>query len=112
MLILLWLLAGLLMLPRPLFNDPYATVVYSKKNRLLGARIALDGQWRFPAGDTIPAKFKQAVLLFEDRHFYEHPGFNPVSIYHALVANLKAGKVVRGGSTLSQQVIRLSRKGK
>ena len=43
-LILLWLLTGLLMLPRPLFNDPYATVVYSKKNRLLGARIALDGQ--------------------------------------------------------------------
>jgi len=111
-LILLWLLAGLLMLPRPLFNDPYATVIYSNNNRLLGARIALDGQWRFPAGDTIPAKFKQAVLLFEDRHFYEHPGFNPVSIYHALVANLKAGKVVRGGSTVTQQVIRLSRKGK
>lgn len=111
-LIVLWLLAGLILLQRPLFNDPYATVVYSNNDRLLGARIALDGQWRFPAGDTIPLKFKQAALLFEDRHFYEHPGFNPVSIYHAFIANIIAGKVVRGGSTITQQVIRLSRKGR
>src|SRR5699024_8132293 len=41
-----------------------------------------------------------------------HPGYNPVSMFKAMLANLKAGKIVRGGSTLTQQVIRLSREGK
>ena len=51
------------------------------------------------------------MVQFEDEHFYEHPGFNPVSIFKAFKANREAGRIVRGGSTITQQVIRLSRKG-
>ena len=99
-------------LPQILFSEPYATVIESKEGVLLGAKIANDGQWRFPAQDSIPYKFKKCVVYFEDQHFYQHPGFNPIAIVNAVQQNNKAGKVVRGGSTLTQQVIRLSRKGK
>lgn len=99
-------------LPNELFKDPTATVITSKNNELLGAQIASDGQWRFPHNDNIPEKFKTCIVQFEDEYFYKHPGFNPVSIFKALKENMSSGEVKRGGSTLTQQVIRLSRKGK
>ena len=98
-------------LPGQLFKDPTATVITSSKNDLLGAMIARDGQWRFPHNDSVPEKFKVCVVHFEDEYFYKHPGFNPISIYKALRDNLSSGNVKRGGSTITQQVIRLSRKG-
>lgn len=99
-------------LPRTLFQEPYSTVIESKEGELLGAKIARDGQWRFPEQDSVPDKFKKCIVNFEDEYFYKHPGFNPVAMVNAIRQNRKAGKVVRGGSTLTQQVIRLSRKGK
>lgn len=99
-------------LPKQLFNESTSTVIESKKGELLGAMIADDGQWRFPVVDSVPKKFKKSIIYFEDQYFYNHPGFNPVSIFKALAENIKAKKVIRGGSTLTQQVIRLSRKGK
>ena len=99
-------------LPKTLFQEPYSTVIESKEGELLGAKIARDWQWRFPAQDSIPNKFKKCIVYFEDEYFYKHPGFNPVAMVNAIKQNRKAGKVVRGGSTLTQQVIRLSRKGK
>ncbi|MCK7589347.1 penicillin-binding protein 1C [Subsaxibacter sp. CAU 1640] len=97
-------------LPRQLFKDPTATVITSDRNELLGAMIAKDGQWRFPHNDSIPEKFKTCIIQFEDEYFYKHPGFNPVSIFKAIQENIKSNDVKRGGSTLTQQVIRLSRK--
>lgn len=99
-------------IPRTLFQEPYSTVIESKEGELLGAKIARDGQWRFPAQDSVPDKFKKCIVYFEDEYFYQHPGFNPIAMVNAIKQNRKAGKVVRGGSTLTQQVIRLSRKGK
>jgi len=99
-------------LPRQLFKDPTATVITSNNDKLLGALIAKDGQWRFPQNDSVPEKFKTCIIHFEDEYFYKHPGFNPVSIFKALRDNIKSGEVKRGGSTITQQVIRLSRKGK
>lgn len=98
-------------LPRPLFDFPMATVVESSNGEMLGARIADDGQWRFPEVDSVPKRFEKCVLYFEDEYFYWHPGFNPVSISKALWNNI-SGKPRRGGSTISQQVIRLSRENK
>ena len=109
---LLLLLVYYFSLPRMLFDEPYATVIESFEGELLGAKIARDGQWRFPAQDSIPDKFRKCIVYFEDQHFYKHPGFNPVAMFNAAKQNSAAGKVVRGGSTLTQQVIRLSRKGK
>ncbi len=97
-------------LPKQLFNDPTATVIESVEGELLGAKIATDMQWRFPERDSLTYKFSQCITQFEDAHFYKHWGFNPVSIVKAFRENRKAGKVIRGGSTITQQVIRLSRK--
>lgn len=106
------LIAYYFCLPKQLFSDPTSTVITSHNNELLGALIAEDGQWRFPANDSVPDKFKTCIVHFEDEYFYKHPGFNPISIFKALKQNLSSGTVKRGGSTLTQQVIRLSRKGK
>lgn len=105
------LLAYYFCLPKQLFKEPTATVITSDNNELLGAQIAKDGQWRFPQNDSIPEKFKTCIIQFEDEYFYKHPGFNPVSIFKALRDNIKSRGIKRGGSTLTQQVIRLSRKG-
>jgi len=98
-------------LPKQLFNEPTSTVIESVEGELLGAQIAEDEQWRFPHTDSIPYKFERSIVAFEDAYFYKHPGFNPVSIAKAFRQNLKSRSVKRGGSTLTQQVIRLSRKG-
>jgi len=115
-----WLLAfaGLLLilfwfsLPSPLFQDPSSTVVFDRNNNLLGARIAADGQWRFPENEVVPEKFRQCITTFEDRYFFSHPGINLFSILRALKQNIRSGKIVSGGSTITMQTIRLSRKGK
>ncbi len=111
MVMLVLLICYYFCLPKQLFKDPTATVITSFNDELLGAQIAKDGQWRFPHNDSIPEKFKTCILQFEDEYFYKHPGFNPISIFKALRGNWKSGAIKRGGSTLTQQVIRLSRKG-
>jgi penicillin-binding protein 1C len=95
--------------PFPRFNAPLSTVVEARDGSLLGARIADDGQWRFPASEQVPDKFKKALLTFEDRYFFYHPGINPVSLLRAFRDNMKAGKILSGGSTITMQVARLSR---
>lgn len=99
-------------LPKTLFSVSYATVVEAANGELLGAKIAEDGQWRFPASDTVPYKFQQSIIYFEDEYFTYHPGVNPISIAKAALNNIKKNKITRGGSTLTQQVIRLHRKNK
>ncbi|HIY87756.1 MAG TPA: penicillin-binding protein 1C, partial [Candidatus Bacteroides pullicola] len=107
--ILLLLLAYAFCLPRQLFQVPYSTVVTDCHGELLGARIAPDGQWRFPPCDTVPRKFVRCLLAFEDRHFYYHPGVNPLSMARAAWQNIQQGRIVSGGSTLTMQTIRISR---
>ncbi|MDD5151894.1 MAG: transglycosylase domain-containing protein, partial [Flavobacterium sp.] len=80
-------------LPRTLFLEPYSTVIESKEGELLGAKIASDGQWRFPAQDSVPDKFKKCIVYFEDQYFYKHPGFNPIAMVNAFKQNRKAGKI-------------------
>ena len=101
----------LLCLPSPLFKDPTSTILEDKNGILIAAKIADDGQWRFPYSEKVPEKFAKAITTFEDKYFYWHPGINPVSTLRALWLNVKSGKVVSGGSTLTMQTIRLSRKG-
>ncbi len=99
-------------LPEVLFNDPTSTVIEDRNGTLLGAKIAADGQWRFPYDGNVPGKFKTAIIEFEDNRFYQHPGVNPFSLIRALWQNIRSGSVVSGGSTLTMQVIRLMRRGK
>lgn len=60
-------------------------------------------------GKTIPVEqmspyMKEALLAIEDRYFYNHFGINPVSLARALWVNYQAGRVVQGGSTITQQL--------
>lgn len=94
-------------LPSPLFSAPTCTVILDRHGRLLAATIAEDGQYRFAPSDSVPERFAQCITHFEDRYFYLHPGVNPVAIAQAAVDNYRAGRVVRGGSTLTMQVARM-----
>jgi penicillin-binding protein 1C len=55
----------------------------------------------------IPEKLKTAVLNYEDRHFYRHPGVNPVALIRAFYLNVKHGQIVSGGSTITMQLARM-----
>lgn len=96
-------------LPHPLFHSPTSYVIEDSKGELLGATIAADGQWRFPFNDTVPGKFKDCITTFEDKRFYYHPGVDVIAMARALKQNFRSSKTVSGGSTLTMQVIRLSR---
>ena len=96
-------------LPGELFKVPYSTVVTDRNEELLGARIASDGQWRFPPRHTVPGKIEACLIEFEDRHFYQHWGVNPLAVGRAIKQNLEQKRIVRGGSTLTMQTIRLAR---
>ncbi|MHC1703036.1 MAG: penicillin-binding protein 1C [Tenuifilaceae bacterium] len=98
-------------LPSPLFSDPTCSVITDERGELLNATIAKDGQYRFPQTDSVPTKFAKCIVTFEDKYFYKHPGVNPFSMGRALVQNIKAKSIKSGGSTITMQVIRLSRKG-
>jgi penicillin-binding protein 1C len=106
------LLLAWILWPRQLFHAPYSFVIEDKNGALLSARIAPDGQWRLPPGDSVPEKFVRAAAFFEDRRFFLHPGVDPLAMARAMVQNIRVRQVVSGGSTITMQVIRLSRKGK
>lgn len=95
--------------PRPLFSSPCSTLLYSSEGDLLGARIAPDGQWRFPAGNAIPEKFETCLLTYEDKRFFYHPGVDPAALLRAIRENARSGKIVSGGSTLTMQLARIAR---
>ena len=99
-------------MPNDIFENHYSTVIEDKSGHLLSATIASDGQWRFPPSDSIPFKFKTAICLFEDEYFYYHFGVNPISIYRAFKQNFISNKIKSGGSTITMQLIRLSRRSK
>ena len=97
------------LIPDELFESPTSTVIYSANGKMLGARIADDGQWRFPSEDSVPPKFERLITLFEDEYFYSHPGVNPLSMSKALWKNIFGSSRKRGGSTLTMQVARMAR---
>jgi penicillin-binding protein 1C len=99
-------------LPQQLFPEQYSTVMYDSQDNLLHARVAVDGQWRFAPNESIPENYRISLIHFEDRYFYYHPGFNPLAIARAFLQNVQSSKVKSGASTISMQVIRLSRKGR
>lgn len=93
----------------PLFSQPVSLVALAEDGNLLSARIAADGQWRFEEIDSVPRKFEECVTAFEDKRFRYHWGIDLLSTARAVVANIRAGHVVEGGSTLTMQLARMAR---
>src|ERR1043166_2041304 len=107
--IILLLSAILFALPLSLFNAPTSYVIEDKDGNLLSASIAEDGQWRFPYDAEVPEKFAKCITTFEDKRFWYHPGVDQIAITRAIWQNIEGRGIVSGGSTITMQVIRLSR---
>ncbi|MRR34339.1 penicillin-binding protein 1C, partial [bacterium] len=103
------ILVAILVAPMPSFNAPLSTVAEAADGSLLGARVAADGQWRFPPPDSLPDNYVTCLINYEDRYFRWHPGVNPVAVVRALIGNIRAGEIVSGGSTITMQVARMAR---
>ena len=97
-------------LPNPLFEVSYSTLLLDRKEEIMGVKVAQDEQFRFPGTNVLPDKYKEALFAFEDKRFWQHKGVDWFALARAMYRNIKAGRVVSGGSTISMQVIRLARK--
>lgn len=103
---LLWLADRLFPLPLP--DDGLARVVLAEDGTPLWRFADAEGVWRYPvATDEVSPYYLEALLTYEDRWFYRHPGVNPLALGRAAWQNLSGGRVLSGGSTLSMQVARL-----
>jgi penicillin-binding protein 1C len=103
---LLWLADRLWPLPLP--KDDLARVVLAEDGTPLWRFADANGVWRYPvATDEVSPYYLDALLTYEDRWFYQHPGVNPLALVRATWQNLTGARVVSGGSTLSMQVARL-----
>ena len=105
------LFAVLIALPSHFIEEaqPYSFALYDKNGVLTGASVASDGQWRFEKGD-VPEDFAKAIVLFEDKRFYAHCGIDFSSLLRAVFLDIKAHKIVSGGSTITMQLARLLHK--
>ena len=89
-------------------NPSNASVVLARDGAPLRAFADPRGIWRYPVTpDQVSPLYLQALVAYEDRYFYHHPGINPLAIFRALGQNLKAGTIVSGGSTLTMQTARI-----
>lgn len=109
-LIILLLLIWLFRPTGNLFPNNYSSVIYDKNGKLLRAFLAEDEQLRFsPITEALPKKYITSVITYEDKRFFHHPGFDPFALAHAAFTNIAGRKRLRGGSTITMQVIRLSK---
>lgn len=94
--------------PLPMPGDDLARVVLAEDGTPLWRFADAEGVWRYPVTqENVSPLYLEALLAYEDRWFYQHPGVNPMALARAAWLNLRGGRVVSGGSTLSMQVARL-----
>lgn len=114
----LWLIAPLLaasfvwladkLWPLPLQEVNPARVVVAADGTPLWRFADAEGIWRYPVVlNQVSPRYLEALIGYEDRWFWDHPGVNPFSILRAAWQDLRNGEVISGGSTLTMQVARL-----
>lgn len=95
------------------YDLPNVDEAFAPTRRPTVTVLAVDGSEIAAVGDLygmparladLPPALPHAVIATEDRRFYDHLGLDPIGLARALVANLRAGRVVQGGSTITQQV--------
>jgi len=85
---------------------PSALIVEAADGQVFASRGVFKGD-KLSAQD-IPANLSRAIIAIEDRHFYEHRGFYLPSILRAMVRNMRSGSAREGGSTITQQLARMT----
>lgn len=86
------------------YKPMLSSVIYSSDGQVIAD---LGIQRRQPTSlSRIPLHLQQAIMAVEDQAFYRHFGVNPLGILRAAFENLRAGRVVQGGSTITQQLAR------
>ena len=84
------------------------TEVLDRQRKTVALLPAPGGTWRFRvSADEVAPILLRTLITTEDRHFWQHPGVNPIALLRASVQDLRAGRIVSGGSTLTMQVARL-----
>jgi penicillin-binding protein 1C len=103
-----WLLDVVFPLHLPGEEALYSRLVVDRHGRPLRAFPDDRGVWRYQVNlDQVSPLYLQALLTYEDRRFWFHPGVDPVALVRALAGNLRHGRTVSGGSTITMQVARL-----
>ncbi|HMP28976.1 MAG TPA: penicillin-binding protein 1C [Saprospiraceae bacterium] len=97
----------LLLYPIPNNRPTYSKTLLDNAGNLLCANVSSEQQWHLPLDEDIPEILGKAIMLYEDEYFYYHAGINPISVIKSVLINSKAGKVKRGASTITMQVMRL-----
>ena len=89
-------------------HSSFSTVVLDSEGFPLRAFADNEGIWRYQVTtDQVSSWYIEALLNYEDRYFYQHPGVNPLSLLRASWQWLSSGEIISGGSTLTMQVARL-----
>lgn len=95
------------LLPPPIPRDAPGMVVTARDGTPLRGWPDGDGVWRLPVTPAeVSPRYLEALLTYEDRWFWWHPGINPLAMLRAGWQWAAHGRVVSGGSTLSMQVAR------
>ncbi len=103
----LWAAAWWVPLPERLQSAPSPVVTWAD-GTVMHVSLAPDDRWRLPVSELpVDADYIAALVAYEDRRFFWHPGVDPIAVVRALVQNLSAGRVVSGASTLTMQVVRI-----
>ncbi len=94
--------------PLPYTNTQFARVVTANDGAPLRAFADEDGVWRYPITlNDVSLNYLDALINYEDRWFYQHPGINPLAVMRATWQNLSNAELISGASTLTMQVARL-----
>lgn len=89
-------------------TDTGSTVVLARDGTPLRAFADTDGVWRYPTSSRqVSPLYLQALLSYEDRWFFKHPGVNPYALLRGVGGLFRYGHMVSGGSTLTMQVARI-----
>lgn len=107
--LLIFMIANLIFpLPKQKLHPPPSILIEDRHGELIRAFTTPEGRWHIPQKlEQVSSTLELATLHYEDRWFYWHFGINPVSIGRAAIQNIKAGRIVMGGSTITMQVARM-----
>lgn len=89
--------------------DPHLSVALTDRNGtpIYESLSARGGRSQWLAARALPPRLVEATIAAEDRRFFQHPGVDAVALARAALHNARAGRIVEGGSTITQQVVKL-----